>query len=218
MKASSMLVPSTTHRNSFTLFLFLFCPDFQPRCERYASFPHGWAAGRRGCRPEGLDSWTRSSRFVTIHLPLWDTWWIITTGWDGTSALLNGPNLLYQIIDRFSPHVIANVFMGHIHDEVRYIYYAYVKYRIILPRLDLLLHNLNVETMVPSWTALPRWPPLGLGALLPLCLDWTLVRVYVPQLTLLLNSIGSYRIQYVWSWPCNIWVSLTYLLTPTLFL
>ncbi|KAF8528594.1 Metallo-dependent phosphatase-like protein [Gautieria morchelliformis] len=36
----------------------------------------------------------------------------------------NGPNLFYQIIDRFSPHVIANVFMGHIHDEVRYLYYA----------------------------------------------------------------------------------------------
>ncbi|KAF8961980.1 Metallo-dependent phosphatase-like protein [Flammula alnicola] len=54
--------------------------------------------------------------------------WILDTfsqvRWDGTSALLNGPNLLYQIIDRFSPHVIANVFMGHIHDEVRYIYYA----------------------------------------------------------------------------------------------
>jgi len=48
----------------------------------------------------------------------------VLPGWDGTSALLNGPNLLYQIIDRFSPHVIANVFKGHIHDEVRYIYYA----------------------------------------------------------------------------------------------
>lgn len=46
-------------------------------------------------------------------------------GWDSTSALPNPPNLLYQIIDRFSPHVIANVFMGHIHDEVRYIYYAW---------------------------------------------------------------------------------------------
>lgn len=46
------------------------------------------------------------------------------TGWDGTSALPNGPNLFYQIVDRFSPHVIANIFMGHIHDEVRYIYYA----------------------------------------------------------------------------------------------
>ena len=47
-----------------------------------------------------------------------------TTGWDGTNALPNAPNLFYQIIDRFSPHVIANVFMGHIHDEVRYLYYA----------------------------------------------------------------------------------------------
>ncbi|GJJ10859.1 hypothetical protein Clacol_005087 [Clathrus columnatus] len=48
----------------------------------------------------------------------------VLPGWDATSALPNPPNLLYQIIDRFSPHVIANVFMGHIHDEVRYIYYA----------------------------------------------------------------------------------------------
>ncbi|KIJ51843.1 hypothetical protein M422DRAFT_157627 [Sphaerobolus stellatus SS14] len=48
----------------------------------------------------------------------------VPPGWDATSALPNGPNLLYQIIDRFSPHVIANVFMGHIHDEARFIYYA----------------------------------------------------------------------------------------------
>ena len=117
-------------------------------------------------------------------------WWLptrFTTGWDGTSALLNGPNLLYQIIDRFSPHVIANVFMGHIHDEVRYIYYACVKCRII-PCLSLLIHK--VETMVPSWTAQPRWLPLGSGALLPLWLDWILVRVYaVPHPTPLLISI-----------------------------
>ncbi|KDR69557.1 hypothetical protein GALMADRAFT_104017 [Galerina marginata CBS 339.88] len=48
----------------------------------------------------------------------------VLPGWDGTAVLINGPNLFYQIVDRFSPHVIANVFMGHIHDEVRYIYYA----------------------------------------------------------------------------------------------
>ena len=34
--------------------------------------------------------------------------------WDGTSALLNGPNLLYQIINHFLTQVIANVFLGHI--------------------------------------------------------------------------------------------------------
>ena len=67
IKVSSMLVPST-HRDSFAYLLFLFCPDYQPGCERYASFPHWWAAGRRRCRPEGLDSWTRSSRFVATHL------------------------------------------------------------------------------------------------------------------------------------------------------
>ncbi|KAF8589284.1 hypothetical protein K439DRAFT_1525920 [Ramaria rubella] len=48
----------------------------------------------------------------------------VLCGWDGTSALPNGPNLFYQIIDRFSPHVIANIFKGHIHDEVRYLFYA----------------------------------------------------------------------------------------------
>lgn len=52
---------------------------------------------------------------------------VLVIGWDGTNALPNGANLLYQIIDRFSPHVIANVFMGHVHDEVRYLYYACVK-------------------------------------------------------------------------------------------
>jgi hypothetical protein len=31
------------------------------------------------------------------------------TGWDGTSALPNGTNLVHRIIDRLSPHVIASV-------------------------------------------------------------------------------------------------------------
>lgn len=157
-----------------------------------------FVSSRMSCRPPRM--LVRGSGFLDTYfqvchrtyLPnyhgiIWCLSTRITSGWDGTSALLNGPNLLYQIIDRFSPHVIANVFMGHIHDEVRYIYYACVKCRII-PCLSLLIHK--VETMVPSWTAQPRWLPLGSGALLPLWLDWILVRVYaVPQPTPLLISI-----------------------------
>jgi hypothetical protein len=36
----------------------------------------------------------------------------------------NPTNLFYQIIDRYSPHVIANVFFGHTHEDEQMIYYA----------------------------------------------------------------------------------------------
>ncbi|KAG2081949.1 hypothetical protein BD769DRAFT_1683513 [Suillus cothurnatus] len=42
--------------------------------------------------------------------------WIIghvLSGWDGTAAQVNPTNLFYQIVDRFSPHVIANIFYDH---------------------------------------------------------------------------------------------------------
>lgn len=38
------------------------------------------------------------------------------SGWDGNTALPNGSDMLYQIIERYSPHVIANVFWGHTHE------------------------------------------------------------------------------------------------------
>ncbi|KAK4159001.1 Metallo-dependent phosphatase-like protein [Cladorrhinum sp. PSN259] len=52
--------------------------------------------------------------------------WIVghvPSGWDGTNALPGGSEMLYQIIDRYSPHVIANVFFGHTHEDQVSIYY-----------------------------------------------------------------------------------------------
>ncbi|KAK4230455.1 Metallo-dependent phosphatase-like protein [Podospora fimiseda] len=52
--------------------------------------------------------------------------WIVghvPSGWDGTNALPAGSEMLYQIIDRYSPHVIANVFFGHTHEDQVSIYY-----------------------------------------------------------------------------------------------
>ncbi|TVY82540.1 Sphingomyelin phosphodiesterase [Lachnellula suecica] len=53
--------------------------------------------------------------------------WIIghvLSGWDGSNPLLGPTNLFYQIIDRYSPHVIANTFWGHTHEDQVMIYYA----------------------------------------------------------------------------------------------
>jgi hypothetical protein len=40
----------------------------------------------------------------------------VLSGWDGTNPLPNPSDLFYQIIDRFSPHVISAVFFGHTHE------------------------------------------------------------------------------------------------------
>ena len=48
----------------------------------------------------------------------------VLPGWDGTNSLPNPTNLFYQIVDRYSPHVIANVFFGHTHEDQVMIYYA----------------------------------------------------------------------------------------------
>lgn len=53
--------------------------------------------------------------------------WIIghvLSGWDGSNPLPNPTNYFYQIIDRYSPHVIANTFWGHTHEDQVMIYYA----------------------------------------------------------------------------------------------
>ncbi|KAJ4357130.1 uncharacterized protein N0V89_001705 [Didymosphaeria variabile] len=53
--------------------------------------------------------------------------WIVghvLSGWDGTNPLPNPTNLFYQIVERYSPHVIANVFFGHTHEDQFMIYYA----------------------------------------------------------------------------------------------
>ncbi|MCJ1314253.1 hypothetical protein MMC25_007933 [Agyrium rufum] len=48
----------------------------------------------------------------------------VLPGWDGSNGLPNPTNLFYQIIDRYSPHVIANTFFGHTHEDEQMIYYA----------------------------------------------------------------------------------------------
>ena len=54
--------------------------------------------------------------------------WIIghvPSGWDGTNPLPHGSDLLYQIIERYSPHVIASIFFGHTHEDQSFIYYRH---------------------------------------------------------------------------------------------
>jgi hypothetical protein len=53
--------------------------------------------------------------------------WIIghvLSGWDGSNPLPNPTDLFYQIIDCYSPHVIANIFFGHTHEDQIMVYYA----------------------------------------------------------------------------------------------
>ncbi|KAK8016193.1 hypothetical protein PG993_014382 [Apiospora rasikravindrae] len=54
--------------------------------------------------------------------------WIVghvLSGWDGSNPMPNGSDLLYQIIERYSPHVVANVFFGHTHEDQAFVYYAH---------------------------------------------------------------------------------------------
>lgn len=56
-----------------------------------------------------------------------DRVWImghVLSGWDGTNGLKNPTDLFYQIVDRYSPHVIANIFWGHTHEDQLSIFYA----------------------------------------------------------------------------------------------
>lgn len=48
----------------------------------------------------------------------------VLSGWDGSNALPNPTNLFYAIVERYSPHVIANMFWGHTHEDELMIYYA----------------------------------------------------------------------------------------------
>ncbi|KAG2363419.1 sphingomyelin phosphodiesterase [Suillus spraguei] len=70
-------------------------------------------------------------RFLTDELQdaedAGDRVWIIghvISGWDGSNSMLNPTNLFYQIVDRFSPHVIANIFWGHTHQDELSIFYS----------------------------------------------------------------------------------------------
>jgi len=48
----------------------------------------------------------------------------VLSGWDGSNPNQNPTNLFYQIVERYSPHVIANIFFGHTHEDEVMIYYA----------------------------------------------------------------------------------------------
>jgi len=48
----------------------------------------------------------------------------VLTGWDGSNPLLNPTDLFYAVVDRYSPHVIANIFFGHTHEDQVMIYYT----------------------------------------------------------------------------------------------
>ncbi|KAI0330007.1 sphingomyelin phosphodiesterase [Cubamyces sp. BRFM 1775] len=70
-------------------------------------------------------------RFLTDELQdaedAGDAAWIVghvPAGWDGTHALPNPSNLFYQIVDRFSPHVLKAMFFGHTHQDQLMLYYA----------------------------------------------------------------------------------------------
>jgi len=70
-------------------------------------------------------------RFLTDELQdaedAGDRVWIlghVPSGFGAGNALRNPTNLFYQIVDRFSPHVIANIFFGHTHEDELSIFYA----------------------------------------------------------------------------------------------
>ncbi|TFY56866.1 hypothetical protein EVJ58_g7375 [Rhodofomes roseus] len=70
-------------------------------------------------------------RFLTDELQdaedAGDRVWIlghVLSGWDGTEPLENPSNLFYQIVDRYSPHVIAAIFFGHTHEDQLTIFYT----------------------------------------------------------------------------------------------
>ena len=48
----------------------------------------------------------------------------VLSGWDGSNPLPNPSDLFYQIVERYSPHVIANVFFGHTHEDQFTVFYS----------------------------------------------------------------------------------------------
>jgi hypothetical protein len=43
---------------------------------------------------------------------------------DGYGGLPQPTNLFYAIVERYSPHVVAEIFFGHNHDDVVSVYYS----------------------------------------------------------------------------------------------
>jgi hypothetical protein len=48
----------------------------------------------------------------------------VLAGWDGNNGLSNPTDLFYQIVTRYSPHVIAEIFWGHTHEDEFNVFYA----------------------------------------------------------------------------------------------
>ena len=74
----------------------------------------------------------------------------VAPGWTGTQALPSHSDLFYQVMDRYSPHVIANIFFGHSHSDQMSIYYN---------------QNGTAQTaanaLVPAWVAPKHHNPRG---------------------------------------------------------
>ncbi|OIW29917.1 sphingomyelin phosphodiesterase [Coniochaeta ligniaria NRRL 30616] len=52
--------------------------------------------------------------------------WIVghvLTGWSGTNPMPTSTDFFYQIVERYSPHVIRAIFFGHTHEDQTLIYY-----------------------------------------------------------------------------------------------
>lgn len=53
--------------------------------------------------------------------------WIVghvLTGWSGTNPMPTSSDYFYQIVERYSPHVIRGIFWGHTHEDQNLIYYT----------------------------------------------------------------------------------------------
>lgn len=48
----------------------------------------------------------------------------VPSGWGGGGAIPSHTDLFYQVVERYSPHVIANIFFGRTHADQLTIYYA----------------------------------------------------------------------------------------------
>ena len=73
----------------------------------------------------------------------------VAPGWSGSQAMPSHSDLFYQVVERYSPHVIATILLGHSHTDQLSIYYS---------------NNGTQQTaqnaLVPAWV-MPSLSPLG---------------------------------------------------------
>ena len=73
----------------------------------------------------------------------------VAPGWSGSQAMPSHSDLFYQIVERYSPHVIATILFGHSHTDQLSVYYS---------------NNGTQQTaqnaLVPAWV-MPSLSPLG---------------------------------------------------------